>query len=94
MTVAMWKLEKAMKNESLSRKSILTDGFINAILSSARFTTRQSLWIQTFRHVHMVIATTTSSITTIIIIIDTAILTTVESRAMETTPEKTCADLL
>ena len=51
-----WKLEKAARRELPNRKPILTDGYINIILSFVRFTTRRRLQFQT-RRKRMVTAT-------------------------------------
>jgi hypothetical protein len=74
---SIWKPEKAGRNESPSRKSIPTDGYINGTLSFARFITRRR---------DLLFKTRRMRNTTIIIIIIIIIILTTESRAMEITP--------
>jgi hypothetical protein len=80
--LSIWKPEKAGRNESPSRKSIPTDGYINGTLSFARFITRRRDLLFKTRRMRNTVTATAARNTTIIIII---ILTT-ESRAMEITP--------
>jgi hypothetical protein len=75
--LSIWKPEKAGRNESPSRKSIPTDGYINGTLSFARFITRRR---------DLLFKTRRMRNTTIIIIIIIIIILTTESRAMEITP--------
>ena len=79
-----WKLEKAARRELPNRKPILTDGYINIILSFVRFTTRRRLQFQT-RRKRMVTATRMAATGNATIITITATPTT-ESRAMEIMP--------
>jgi hypothetical protein len=76
--LSIWKPEKAGRNESPSRKSIPTDGYINGTLSFARFITRRRDLLFKTRRMR--------NTTIIIIIIIIIIILTTESRAMEITP--------